>query len=93
MEKRSYIGIGLLGLGVVGSGVARVLWKRADMFAEQLGRSLSLRKVLVRHPAKHRDLEVEPHLLTTSFDDVLSDPTVDIVIEVMGGESPAKDYI
>ncbi|MBI4287339.1 MAG: homoserine dehydrogenase [Chloroflexi bacterium] len=93
MEKRSYIGIGLLGLGVVGSGVAKVLWKRADMFAEQLGLPLSLRKVLVRHPAKHRELEVEPRLLTTRFDDVLADPTVDIVIEVMGGESPAKDYI
>lgn len=92
-KKRSYIGLGLLGLGVVGSGVARQLWKKGDLFAQQLGCPLTIRKILIRHPAKRRPLEVPPHLLTTSFQEVVADPSIDIIIEVMGGESPALEYI
>lgn len=93
VDKRNYIGIGLLGLGVVGSGVARVLWKKEDLLSQQLGCPLSIRKILIRHSAKRRSLDVEPPLLTTSFQEVLDDPAIDIIIELIGGESPALEYI
>jgi len=87
------IGIGLLGLGTVGSGVAEVLVIRADSLAEQAGLSLILKRVLVRDVNKRRSVEVSPDLLTTHPEEVLSHPEVDIVIELIGGEHPAKEYI
>jgi homoserine dehydrogenase len=87
------IGIGLLGLGTVGSGVAEVLATRADSLAEQAGLSLILKKVLVRDANKRRSVEVSPNLLTSHPEEVLSHPEVDIVIELIGGEHPATEYI
>lgn len=87
------IGIGLLGLGNVGSGVAEVLFGKADSLAEQAGASLVLRKVLVRDVGKQRSVKLEPHMLTSHAKEVLADPGVDIVIELIGGEEPALEYI
>jgi len=92
MMKRD-IGIGLLGLGIVGSATAGVLLNKADSLAEQVGASLILKKVLVRDVNKQRSVKLEPHLLTNSSQEVLTDPEVDIVIEVIGGEHPATEYI
>ena len=87
------IGIGLLGLGTVGSGVAKVLVTKADSLAEQTGLPLILKKVLVRDVHKRRSVKVSSSLLTSHPEEVLSHPEVDIVIELIGGERPAKDYI
>ena len=87
------IGIGLLGLGTVGSGVAEVLATRADSLAEQAGLPLILRKVLKRNVNKRRSAEFSPNVLTSNPEEVLSHPEVDIVIELIGGEHPAKEYI
>ncbi len=87
------IGIGLLGLGTVGSGVARVLRDKASSLAEQIGASLVLKKVLERDITKPRALKLEPRMLANHIDEVIADPEVDIVIEVIGGEHPAFEYI
>ncbi len=87
------IGIGLLGLGTVGSGVARVLRDKASSLAEQAGASVVLKKVLERDITKPRTLKLEPHMLANHIDEVIVDPKVDIVIEVIGGEHPAFEYI
>jgi homoserine dehydrogenase len=87
------IGVGLLGLGVVGGAVADVLLNKADMLAEQVGTSLVLRKVLVRDLSKKRNVAVDPRLLTLDAGQVITDPGTDIIVEVMGGERPALDYI
>jgi homoserine dehydrogenase len=87
------IGIGLLGLGTVGSGMAEVLATKADSLAEQAGLPLILRKVLVRDVGKRRTVKLEPGLLTGSSEEVLSHPDVDIVVELIGGENPAEQYI
>ena len=87
------IGIGLLGLGTVGSSVAEVLVTRANSLAEQAGLPLILRKVTVRDVNKRRSVEVGPTLLTSHPEEVLSHPEVDIVIELIGGEHPAKEHI
>jgi len=91
-ERRS-IGIGLLGLGVVGAGVARILQEKAAVYARQIGYPLEIRRVLVRDPKKPRDVAVDPALITTNVREILEDPGVEMVIEVMGGEQPAYGYL
>ncbi len=87
------IGVGLLGMGVVGSGVAEAIATRSEAYERRIGGRLHLQRILVRDPAKARVAAVDSALLTTSADDVLADPAIQIVIEVMGGEQPAFDYL
>jgi homoserine dehydrogenase len=87
------VGIGLLGLGTVGRGVAEVLAGRAQGLAEKAGVPLVLKKVLVRDVRKRRPAKTSLDLLTDQPDEVLSHPDVDIVVELIGGERPAKAYI
>ena len=85
------IGIGLLGLGTVGAGVAGILATpsgRHPLVAE-----LDLRRVAVRDLARPRPVELAAELLTTNPEAVIDDPAVDIVVEVMGGLEPARSLI
>lgn len=87
------IGVGLLGLGVVGTGVARVLTEKAESVSRHTGGAVRLRRVLVRDPAKERSVALPPGLITTESDAVLDDPGISVVIELMGGDEPAHSYI
>ncbi len=93
--KNSSIGIGLMGLGIIGGQVARVLIGKADMLAEQAGRSLVLRKIKVLPIDLDRPLarELPADLLTTDDDEFFHEPGIDIIVEVIGGESPAQEYL
>ena len=91
---RSAIGIGLMGLGVVGSGVARILQEKADVYARQIGCPLELRRVLVRDVAKQRDCRHRRVRCSRPTPrDLLDDPEIEMIIEVMGGEEPAYAYL
>ncbi len=92
MSTRSQVSVVLLGLGVVGGGVARALSQRAETYSQRIGLPLVLRRVLVRDAAKERPVPIDPALLTTDPRQAL-DCDVDIVVELMGGESPAYEYI
>lgn len=86
---RRALGLGLLGLGTVGSAVARAMGERADRIEVAAGRPLELRRACVRDTAKARAVAgVE---LTADPFDVLDDPAVDVVVEVIGGHRPALD--
>ena len=87
------IGIGLMGMGVVGGGVVDVLFDKEERLAKLIGAPLSLKRVLVRDVNKPRAVGLCDGMLTANADDILDNPDVDIVIEVMGGEQPALDYI
>ena len=93
MGKRESIGIGLLGLGVVGSGVAKTIFEKSDAIAQQVGCPLRIKKILVRDLTRKRDFDVPQHLLTTDPQQIISEPEIDIVIEVIGGETEAFGYI
>ncbi len=85
------IGIGLLGLGTVGAGVAQILANpqgRHPLVAE-----LALRRVAVRDLQRQRPIDLDPSLLSTDPEAVVDDPAVDIVVEVMGGLEPARSLI
>jgi homoserine dehydrogenase len=94
MDKQS-IGVGLMGLGVVAGQVARVLVDRAEILTEQVGRPLVLRKikVLAQDLERPQAKEMESRLFTTDEDEFFNEPDIDIVVEAIGGESPAYNYL
>ncbi len=92
MAKDGPVGVALLGAGVVGGGVARILAEKAGVFARQLGRPLQLTGALVRDTSKQRPF-IDAGLITSDVSQLLDDPRVDIVVEVIGGEQPALDFI
>lgn len=88
------INIALLGFGTVGSGVAETIKRNSQMMAEQLGCQLKITYVLVRHPDKYKNVPLlEGVHLTSSFEEIMADTDIGIVVEVMGGIHPAKEYI
>jgi homoserine dehydrogenase len=85
------VGIGLLGYGTVGSGVGKLLKKNTDDIRLATGRDVYLKRVLEKDRGfTHPDLD--PALLTTRFDDILEDPDIDIVVELIGGVGAALDF-
>jgi homoserine dehydrogenase len=88
------INVALLGFGTVGSGVAETIRKNGKLIEDSIGCHFTITHVLVRHPEKYRDLEILKGVqVTSSFEDIMNDGSVEIVIEVMGGIHPAKEYI
>lgn len=92
--KKDKINIALLGMGTVGSGVYEVIEHlQKGQFQYKVGADVHVTHILVRSPEKYQQ-QVLPHtMLTTNWEDILNDESVDIVIEVMGGIEPAKTYI
>ncbi len=86
------IQIALLGSGTVGSGVVRVLKENERLLTERIGKRLAIKTVLVRDAAKKRPV-LEGLQVTTDFETIVNDPDIDIVVEVMGGLHPAREYM
>ena len=91
--ERGYIGVGLLGMGVVGTGVAEALSTQGSFLEESVGLPLKLQGILVRDAGRSRSSLVDASLITTEAKDILENPDVDIVIELMGGEDAALPAI
>lgn len=87
------IGVGMLGLGTVGSAVAVALTTRAGQYAERTGAQLVLRAAVVRDTLRPRPGVPHGVAITADAATVLDDPAISIVIELMGGEEPARGYI
>ena len=77
-------GIGLAGMGNVGAGVYKHLTQNRALLRERLGYELEVKRIAVRDPAKARDISVPGELLTTRWEDLLDDPAIQIVVELMG---------
>lgn len=86
------IRVGLLGLGTVGSGVVKIIQDHQDKLTHQVGCPVTIQKVLVKDKDKKRDVELSKDVLTTEAYDVIQDPEVDVIIEVIGG-SRRRDAI
>ena len=93
MKKQS-IGVGLIGLGVVAGGVARVLTEKAEVLSRQVGCPLVLKRIKVLEADLSRPQAKELGLkLFTTDDDEFFAQDIDIVVEAIGGEKPALDYL
>lgn len=91
-ESRDAVKIGLLGCGTIGSGVFHLVRKNAAGLAEAARRPVEVSGILVKAIDEPRPFEVDTSLMTTDAARVLSDPGIDIFIEVMGGTEPARAY-
>ena len=87
------IGIGFLGMGNVGEKAAATLLERVDAFRAQTGATLALRRVAVKDPTRPRGVALPAGALTGDAREVLNDPAIDIVVEVIGGDGAAGDYV
>src|SRR5262249_50887943 len=85
--------VALLGYGTVGSAVNRLLNESADDIERATGHRLRVVKALVRDVAKDREFPPEGVTLTTDVREILDDPSLAVVAEVMGGVTPAGDYV
>jgi homoserine dehydrogenase len=83
----------MLGLGTVGTGVVTIIENHQDKLMHQVGCPVKLKKILVKDLNKPRAVEVSQELLTTNEDDILNDPDIDVIIEVMGGVEHTKEYV
>ena len=86
------INIGLLGVGTVGSGVLHVLEHNGEEIAKKAGCKIEIKKILVRNPQKAAELG-KKYAVTGDFEDIVNDPDIDIIVELIGREHPAKEYI
>jgi homoserine dehydrogenase len=87
------ISVGLIGCGTVGSGVFRILKENGYLISQRLGCPLEITRVAVRDMADPRYVEVPIDMITTDAREVIRDPDVDIVVEVIGGIEPARSFI
>ena len=92
MSADKTLRIALLGCGVVGSQVARLLSEQADDLTVRAGARLELAGIAVRRPSHPRP-GIDPSLLTTDAMSLATRPDVDIVVEVIGGIEPARSLL
>lgn len=85
--------IALLGIGNVGSGVWKILNKNRYEIRKRSGYDIEVKKILVKDINKKRSIEVPEGVLTDDIDSILKDDEIRIVVELMGGIEPAKDYM
>lgn len=85
--------IALLGLGTVGCGVWNILQENGEEISKRSGYKVEISKVLVRNADKARGADIPNDIITTNFEDILNDDSIKIVVEVMGGIEPAREYM
>jgi len=85
--------IGILGIGTVGSGVVKIFDKNLENINKKVGAELKIEKILVSDISKERELDIDKELLTEDASDILDNPEIDIVVELIGGDEPAHEYI
>lgn len=87
------IKIALLGLGNVGRGVWMILNSNKEEVMKRCGYEVEVAKVLVRDKNKPRPVKIPDEIVTTDFNEILNDDNIKIVVEVMGGMEPAREYM
>ena len=92
MQMKS-IKIGLIGFGTVGTGVVRLLTGQRELLARRLGADLVLKKVADLDLDRPRPVALPADILTSRAEDILDDPEIDIVVELIGGAGAARDYV
>ncbi len=87
------VNIGLIGLGTIGSGVVSILKKNSSLIEKRSGIRINLKKACDRDEKAFSKLKLDKKVYTKNADDVLNDPDISIVIELIGGYEPARTFI
>ncbi len=92
-EKMKKISIGLIGLGNIGTGVVKLLQQNEKLIEQKLGAKLVLKKIADINITSPRGIKISKSILTTNAREILNDPEISIVIELMGGYEPARTFV
>jgi len=87
------LNLAIVGLGNVGTGVAKILTEHPDRITRRAGRPIVIRRAVVRNLDKPRDIKLPPGVLTNDLEAVINDPEIQIACELMGGLHPAREVI
>jgi len=87
------ISLGLIGFGTIGTGLVKLLQENGELIAGRLGAKIDLKRIADIDIRRSRGIPVDAALLTTDAGDILNDPGIDIVVELMGGYEPARTFI
>jgi homoserine dehydrogenase len=90
---KNTVNIGIIGFGTIGSGVVETLNRNLPLVEDKVGRKVELKKIVDLDIVTDRGVQVDPQKLSTNVDDILEDPDIDIVIELIGGYQPALNFI
>ncbi|PLX81907.1 MAG: homoserine dehydrogenase [Desulfuromonas sp.] len=85
--------VGLLGFGTIGTGVVKMFQKNAELMEQRLGARLSLARIADLDITSDRGVALENGMLTSRVEEVLDNPQIDIVIELIGGYEPARSFV
>lgn len=85
--------VGIIGFGVVGSGTARILLENRDVIEKRAGFGINLKRIADLDITTDRGFKVPDGVLTTDVNTIFNDPEIQIVVELIGGIRPAKDFI
>ncbi len=91
-KNKDTINIAILGAGTVGSGVYELCNTMNDDIYHKTGEKLSVKKILVRNASKKRE-GIPAEILTDKWEDIINDDDIDIIVELMGGINPAREYV
>jgi len=92
-HMKQKINVGIIGLGTVGSGAFRILRDNAELIRHRVGVPVEVTKIAVRDATRDRGVAIPAGVLTTNPSQVIDDPNIDIVIELIGGYEPARELI
>lgn len=91
---KDIINVGLIGFGTIGAGVVKILQENAAVIAERLGSQIRLTRIVDRDVTTDRGVTPgKDVVLSTDADDIINDPHIDIVVELIGGYEPAKAFV
>jgi homoserine dehydrogenase len=93
MTSKKSINVGIIGFGTVGTGTARILIENADIIRRRLGAPVVLKKISDLDIKRDRGIKLGGVKLTADAKDILNDPDIDVVVELIGGYKPAKEFI
>lgn len=91
--KKESISVGIIGLGTVGTGTVRILLNNNDIIQERTGLDIRLKRIADLDIKRDRGISIPEGILTTDANDILEDRDIDIVVELIGGIHPAKEFI
>lgn len=91
--KKEVINVGVIGCGTVGSGVVKLLTNNQEHISRKSGIEVVLKKVAERDKKRWKQFKLPEKMFTDNADDLLNDPQIDVVVEVIGGVNPAKKFI
>jgi len=87
------INIGLIGFGNIGCGVVKILQQRKTLLAQKIGIEIVIKKICDKNLTLKRDVTVDKSCLEPDVNKILNDPQIDIIVELIGGINPAKEFI